>query len=269
MTRPVLARLLQAVELPAMRHFPAIFRILKPRQKPFALVLAPLVIVWILENRVGERQGWTALLLYLPQHPYALYPLAFLIFGVLRSRRLWVEAGAIGLCFWAVCLLGFRFSMPLSDQKSSTIRLMTYNIERGAHGTDALEHAIVAQKADIVCLQESQGFVRAGSFRTGAELAARWVGWSASESGDVMTLSRFSLVSSRNYPARGTRRILETTLQTPGGLVRILNVHIATSFATQSALQTGKTRARAANRERCQTRGAGAHGANRAASPRD
>ncbi|PQV64833.1 vancomycin resistance protein VanJ [Abditibacterium utsteinense] len=194
----------------------------------------PLLGLWALQNFVGERTGATALLLYLPQHFWALWPLGFLGFGLLKRRRDTLLAGALGLCFWAFLLVGFRYSLASGRKTSGEIRLMSYNIERGKHGIKAIEGVIRAQKPDIVCLQESQGAWKKRAFAPGAQIAARFPGWSNAQSGDVMTLSRFPIVSRRDYSLRGTRRILETTLQTPRGQVRVLNVHVSTSFAGKS-----------------------------------
>jgi vancomycin resistance protein VanJ len=117
---------------------------------------------------------------------------------------------------------------------------MTYNIQRGAGGTEALERVVRAQNPDILCLQESQGVYRKQKFTPGAQIAARFPDWSVAQSGDVMTLSRFPIVSQRSFPLRGTRRILETTYQTPRGTLRVLNIHVSTSFAGQPYAPRGK-----------------------------
>lgn len=199
--------------------------------RSFALVLTPLLALWALENWGGERRGATALLLYLPQHPWALWPLAFAVAGAFKRRRSTLAAGVLGLMFWATALLGWRVN--LVSRQPGAIRLMSYNIERGLGGHDAIERAIRAQHPDIVCLQESQGVYKTRAFAAGVRLAARFPGWSVAQSGDVMTLSRFPLLSRRDFPLRGTRRVLETTLQTPRGPLRVLNVHVSTSFAGQ------------------------------------
>lgn len=195
---------------------------------------ALLMALWMAQNWVGERLGATALLLYLPQHPWGLPPLLLLVWA-LRARQLRLALLNAGfLLLWAHFLLGFRFSAPLTlAKRQPTLRLMTYNIERGAGGIDALERAIRAQNPDILCLQESQGVSRNRAFAPGAQIAARFAGWSVAKSGDVMTLSRFPIVSQRDSQLRGPRRILETTLKTPRGALRVLNVHVATSFAGQ------------------------------------
>jgi vancomycin resistance protein VanJ len=199
------------------------------------LVFVLLFAVWLAQNWVGERTGFTALLLYLPQHGWGLPPL-LLLFLALRSRnwRLALLNGAV-LVLWAQFMLGYQFFRPFSssDGFSNTTRLMTYNIQRGAGGIDALEAAIRAQKPDIVCLQESQGRYKNRDFSSGAALAKRFPTWSVARSGDVMTLSRFEIESQRSYPLRGTRRILETTYATSVGPLRVLNVHVSTSFAGQ------------------------------------
>jgi endonuclease/exonuclease/phosphatase family metal-dependent hydrolase len=146
------------------------------------------------------------------------------------------------LLFWSHFLFGFPFlpRVPAGNANSHSFRVMSYNIERGAGGISALERAIRSQEPDIICLQESQGVNHHRAFTAGDQLAGRFPRWHAAQSGDVMTLSRFPLRSERDYPLRGTRRILETTWQTPRGPVRVLNVHVATSVTAQPQVSRGK-----------------------------
>lgn len=212
---------------------------LQAMRRAFFIVLFPLGVLWALQNFVGEHTGTTAMLLYLPQHLWAIWPLGFFIAGLLRRRRAQTAAGALGTVLWAHFLLGFQIFNPFSRAPSkpqpNSFRVMSYNIERGEGGIQDLENAIRAQHPDIVCLQESQGVSDGRAFAPGAALASRFAGWSAAQSGDVMTISHFRLLSQREFPLRGSRRILETNWQTPRGQVRVLNVHVATSFARPRA----------------------------------
>ncbi len=206
------------------------------------VALVPLGALWLLQNFVGERFGITALWLYLPQHLWALWPLGFVAFGLCKRHREPLLAGLMALLFWSHFLLGFRFlgSLGNGNRTPNSVRLMSYNIARGAGGIDALERAIRAQNPDIVCLQESQGAYGNHVYSPGARIAARFPGWSMAQSGDVMTISRFPIISKRESVLRGTRRILETTLATPRGAVRIINLHVATSFKGQSFPPVGR-----------------------------
>lgn len=216
-----------------LRDFSGYSMLCAMRFRLFFVALVPLGALWGLQNFVGERTAVTALLLYLPQHFWALWPLGFVLLGLFKSRRDALVAGALGLLFWSHFLLGFRFLGSLHNgigaSNSNSIRLMSYNIQRGANGPIAIERAIRSQHPDIVCLQESQGHYQSRVYAPGARVAARFPGWNRAQSGDVMTFSRFPIASQRDFPLRGTRRILETTLQTPRGPIRVLNIHVATS----------------------------------------
>ncbi len=193
---------------------------------------ALLFALWIAENLGAERFGVTALLLYLPQHGWGLLPLWLLLWALRRRQFRLAALNAAFLLFWTQSLLGFQFRAPFPrSENPKTLRLMTYNIERGLGGIGAVEDAIRAQNPDIVCLQESQGRYKNRDFAAGENLAARFPGWNSAQAGDVMTLSRWPLLSQQDYPLRGTRRLLETVYQTPKGSLRVLNVHVATSFA--------------------------------------
>lgn len=201
---------------------------------------ALLFALYLFENLGAERFGATALLLYLPQHGWGLLPLVLMFLALWRRDLRLACFNAAALLFWAHFLLGYRaFGRVQSGKTSSSFRVMTYNIERGVSSIDALEATIRAQKPDIVCLQETQGVDWGHAYAPGALLTARFPGWSAARGGDVTTLSRFPMSSHRDYPLRGTRRILETTLQTPLGRVRVLNIHVATSFSAPSRTRRG------------------------------
>lgn len=201
-----------------------------------------LVLLWGAQNWVGERFGATTLLLYLPQQPWALPSLMLLLFSIARRKGRLALLNAFALLFWSHFLLGYRpaWTRFSAAKAPGTWRVMTYNIERGAGGLDGLERAIRAQKPDIVCLQEAQGVQNGRPFAPGARLAARFPGWHHAQSGDVMTLSAWPLLSQASFPLRGTRRILETTWQTPRGSLRVLNIHVSTSFQPQSHPATGR-----------------------------
>lgn len=213
------------------------------RSRPGKITLgvgAALVAFYLAENLGAERFGATALLLYLPQHGWGLLPLVLLFWTLWRRQFRLAGFSATLVLFWAHALLGFRFFGALTHRgESHSLRLMTYNIERGAGGVAALEAAIRAQNPDIVCLQESQGVHYGRGFAPGAQIAARFPGWSAAQGGDVLTMSRLPMRSHRDSPLRGTRRLLETTFDTPQGAVRVLNVHVSTSFSAQSRTARG------------------------------
>lgn len=183
------------------------------------LVASGLVLLWLLQNSVGERSGATALLTYLPQHGFGVLPMGLLLGCLRRRQKPLAILNGVSLLFWLFALLGFQLPSGQSNA-SPTLRIVSYNVLGGKSDAARIARDIQLQQPDIACLQESQnGF--------GARVAAHFPGWTQRSSGDVTTISRFPMVSMHVHPQLGRRRLLETVWQTPQGLVRVHNVHIS------------------------------------------
>ena len=201
-------------------------------------VFAGFLLLWVLENWLGERTTFSASLLYLPQHGWGLFALLLLVVALGKKRFKLALFNAAALGFWLSFLMGAHVSFA-RHTPSATVRVLTWNVARGRFALDQLEIQIRAQNPDIVCLQETQGFEgQKISYFPGDELKRRFVGWNYEIGGDAMTLSRFPLLSSRVLPLQGTRKILETTWQTPRGPLRVFNVHIATSLSGRAPFKS-------------------------------
>jgi len=186
-----------------------------------------------LENFAAWPGGLVAIVVFAPQHGFAVLPL-LLALVALRARRFPLFAlNALALGAWAFGLLGWNvpFSAlnPLRPANTSW-RIMTYNVQRGERGLPELMAVVARENPAILCLQETQDPPPGRSF-PGSAIRTGLRGWNSARGGDVMTLSRFPLLSERTYPLSGARRVLETVWQTPQGAVRVLNVHITKSDA--------------------------------------
>ena len=181
-----------------------------------------LIFIWLLQNFIGERTGLTALLTYFPQHGFGVLSIILLVCALYMRRIQILALNAASFLLFAFGLLGFQLpSLALGNQK--TVRVMTYNVRGVFSSSDKIASDIRAQNPDVVCLQEtSHGF--------GEAVAAHFSGWHSESAGDVTTFSRYPLLSSEVWPFKGTRRIVETRWQTPNGPLRVLNVHVSTSF---------------------------------------
>jgi vancomycin resistance protein VanJ len=184
--------------------------------------LFSLILIWGLQNFIGEQTGPTALLTYVPQHGFGVLS-AILIFASFRAKRKgWLALNCFSFVFFAFALLGFEVPTP-SAGNEKTIRVMTYNVLGAYADAEEIAREIRAQNPDIVCLQES-------GYDFGDKVAAKFPDWHSRSENDVTTLSHYPLLSSEKWPFRGTRNILETRWQTPQGTLRVLNVHIATNL---------------------------------------
>ena len=194
----------------------------------FTLLLLP--VAWTVELLVAENSSLSALLLYLPQHVFLLFPLLLGAWSVAKRRVRLTLVNAVSLAFCLVFPMGARmhFSPASSD---SSVRLVTFNVQRGEGNFPLVEATLKALRPDIVCLQESGRSRFPQQNGVGRDIAARtFPTWNARFAGDVTTLSRFPVQSDHVHFLSGTRRTLETVLQTPTGPLRVLNTHVSTNF---------------------------------------
>ncbi len=194
-----------------------------------------LLVLWAVENLVGEHSEIPALLAYFPQHQWGLVPA---LCGVLawrqKRRRLMVWNGA-ALLFWAWALMGLKWH-PFASSRA-TVRVVTYNVALREGMSDALADEIIRQHPDIICLQESVRTYppqNAGENNVGAAVFRHFPGWTMRGAGDTCILSRFPVRSSNEHYLRLTRRTLDVTLDTSHGPLRVLSTHISTAFSGQA-----------------------------------
>ncbi len=211
------------------------FRLLYASRAAFVLILT----LAFFENVVVSDAGCIALLVYAPQHAFAVLPLVLGLIAMCKRRFAIVGLNGATLLVWAIWLFGWNVplqSLKIRNDTAYEVRVMTYNVQRGERGLPGLLDTIAQQRPDILCVQESQDPTPKRFSFPGDALQAHLQGWHHARGGDVMTFSRFPLLSQRVWPLHDERRVLETTWQTPGGKVRVLNVHIAKSD-TEKELQ--------------------------------
>lgn len=217
-----------------------------------ALHLAALLVLWTLENIVGERNRWTTLLLYLPQQGLIFAPLLLLLWTArrqfqrrrastrdaekARGRRVtmgfgWLFNLAALVLVW-FGFLGFvvPFGKRAAPPNALRLRVMTFNIRLGAAGAGRIAQVIESEKPDIVCLQETRAL---GAISDPVPPLQKLLsGWNFARHGEVTTMSRFPIVATRVHPIKNMERvILETTVAARGRRIAIFNAHFITDRA--------------------------------------
>ncbi|RYX81388.1 hypothetical protein EON83_24340 [bacterium] len=191
------------------------------------LFLLPLLWAW--ELLFAENGSLSALALYLPQHFYLVLPTLLLTIALIKRRPRLALLSLLSLAFCLLFPLGWHLHLP-SSSNPSTVRLVSFNIQRGEGDEPFVERTLHSLRPDIICLQETGLSTDLQLNAIGRHVALGFPGWNARYAGDVTTLSRFPILSERIHPLPGTRRTLETVLQTRSGPLRVLNTHVSTHF---------------------------------------
>lgn len=188
--------------------------------------LAVILSVWGLGEWVGERTVPTLLLAYAPP------ALLLLPLPLLALAALWQRAARLPVLLALLAGLGYaglRLNAPVTPQ-AGDLTLLTYNIARGTHGSaERLAEQIQAQNADIIALQETNGWDAEFTPTLLAKLPEYAVARTG-KGGELLTLSRLPIVDSREVQLPETsRRLLFTTLRmADGGEFTVVNVHFST-----------------------------------------
>jgi endonuclease/exonuclease/phosphatase (EEP) superfamily protein YafD len=184
-----------------------------------------LVAVAVILRYVGERWWASTVGLYLPRMGFAL-PLPFLVVALRALRMRWLlSLQALGAVVILFPLMGFVLPWGArAHGEGPTLRLLSFNVNSGHDGVQAVVDQIDHYSPDIVLLQETGGH-RAYE-RFGPLLKARYPTVETA-AGQFIMATRYPLASvvdpsiSTDGPGSFQRQVLETPL----GRVVIYNVH--------------------------------------------
>jgi vancomycin resistance protein VanJ len=103
---------------------------------------------------IGESWWMTTLGLYVPVLLIAApWPFVLLALRHFRQRRqLWIQLLALPLLLF---LFGFVAPWPTGEDAGPKLRFMSFNVDSGYAGYDAIASAIVEQSPDVVVVQEA------------------------------------------------------------------------------------------------------------------
>ncbi len=191
-----------------------------------------LLLAWSLGEVVAERSLPTLLLAYAPPAllawPAPLLMLAALAqWAVRKNGRALLPA--LLACGAALFFLGFTWH-PVRASQPGDLSVLTYNIARGQLGSaERLSAQLRAAEADVITLQETNGVRWPFTETLLNRLPGYFVSRSDTPGAELLTLSRFPVVSTREVSLPGTtRRFLVTLLRTPQGDLSVVNVHFST-----------------------------------------
>ncbi len=117
--------------------------------------LVLLVLLWVCETVVAERNWLTTLLTYAPQQPFALGAIVLGVWSVWRKNRPAILLNALAAIFLVFVVLGFNVPLGAGGWSGPTIRILTYNIDGSRRGGARVAEVVKAARPDIICLEEA------------------------------------------------------------------------------------------------------------------
>lgn len=206
-------------------------------------VLVVLTVAWlvfVLARRVFSGRHWLWLL------PDLLPPLCFLVVPVLlvavavgTQAQPWCAAGALAALVVSIDHSGLN---PAALHRPSpvtpdAIRVVSWNTEYWDQATTRLHSFLVAQQADIYLLQERihGRHLEPRQVHDLPRLRAEFPGYHIAAAGELITLSRFPLVSDTPTDicwrrVFDTTKFLRTDVRVGSTVLSLYNVHIPTQY---------------------------------------
>ncbi|WP_420597134.1 endonuclease/exonuclease/phosphatase family protein [Deinococcus sp.] len=191
-----------------------------------------LLLAWGLGEFVGERTVPTLLLAYVPPAllawPAPLLLLAALVIWAIRKNAR-ALLPAVLACLTGLFYLGFTWH-PAQAAQPGDITLLTFNVARGMLGSvERLSAQVRAAQPDVITMQETNGVSPSFARRMAVALPGYQLSQSDVIGGEVLTFSRYPVLSTRTIMLPGTyRRFLVTRVSTPQGELTLINVHFST-----------------------------------------
>lgn len=201
-----------------------------------------LVLLWLIQTQVAERNWLGTLVTYAPQFPFGLPLLVLLFISVIKRKSSAIKVNTAGALFFLFAFMGFRWSLWQPPAKAEYLRVMTYNIHQGRAGVEHIVKEIREENPDVVCLQEANVF---GAWQQlTPSLKKSLSGYRVIHYDEIAIASRYPVVKWSMFPLRrqGARRVaIEAVINTRGRNVTIINVHLMTSPVGESIMTHDST----------------------------
>ncbi len=181
------------------------------------------------ESLGAGHSAFLALVAALPHLPLLAGPLLGLAWSLVRRCRRAVVL-YLGLTAWILPWSGLN--LPLvgaSGPERVTLEVATFNLHELTFGASAIREALEEAQAEVLCLQE---------WPPGQDLEAICPGgrsgWHVATCGQMVILSRHRILSWRAWDLADLeglhRPALVARLDTPGGPVTVVNLHLPVLF---------------------------------------
>lgn len=189
----------------------------------YGIGLLSLPVLWW---GLGERHWPLILLRYLPGG-LSLIPIPVFLL-LLRDRR----ATLAGFCLSLFCLFAFMdLQLPFRRKGAGDLTFVSYNIQAGLGGAAQLGTYFKDGDFDIIGLQEARAPLKdpkADPIPTVATFLPDYQIARGGIRGELVVLSKYPILSFKESDLAGLSKALDVRVKSPGGQVRVLNVHLMT-----------------------------------------
>lgn len=193
-----------------------------------------LLLLYVLESCIAERNWLAVLVTYAPQHLFGLPVLVLVVWSLFRRKWPLLVANLCVAGFFSSCMLGFNIPWRVPRHSGQTVRIITCNIHHTARLAPMVARDIRASGADIVCLQEAN-YV-GGEPNPLIELRKALPGWQHRCHGQLAVFSRLPITGMAIHrpTVEFWRVFLEVTVNAGGKRLTIINVHLNTAAGQES-----------------------------------
>lgn len=187
----------------------------------YSLITAIPLVIALLQMTAGEASVPVYITTAIPALFWALIPIAFIVFAILKKHRLWAAVNVVILLFVVFIQAGYCFGTP-GEKSGGALRLMTLNVEKfNDHSPETVAEHIRAQNADVICLQELP------TTSSATEFAALFDGYECFNLGRLGILTRLPMTKVSHLQLRvEARRALSVEVAVGKIKVTVLNVHL-------------------------------------------
>lgn len=179
---------------------------------------------------VGERTHASFVALYLPRQPLLVASAGAALLALLLKHRTLFAVQVVVTLVVLFPVMGARVALARSAAPGDeVVKVATYNVYFGKLGRPKLLDELAAMPVDILVLQAAYDSL-------GARLLERFPGRHVHQEGELAIVSRFTILRVEVpplLPGELKPMFVGYTLDTPGGPLRIFNVH---PFSPRNAL---------------------------------
>lgn len=187
-----------------------------------------LLLLRALWEMLGESHWILVITRFAPAPAYFGVLLLIFLFDFALRRSKSLAPAALSFLFITTVVGSPVF--PLSTETAAPeLTAVSYNVRAGLAGGENIGNYLDRQKADVICLQEARAPLADPKKDPVPILTRKLKGYHRARGGsrgELVTYSKFPILSVEERTLDEKSRLLDVSVETPKGRLRILNVHV-------------------------------------------